>query len=74
MTIPFAVMEPYVGPIPDATGQAWRGNFFKCGSEISHPHWASWFGDRIRAQFSSAAILRRTVFCLIAFHRGDPDD
>jgi hypothetical protein len=23
-------------------GQSWRGNFFKCAEEISHPHWASW--------------------------------
>lgn len=23
-------------------GQIWRGNFYKCADESSHPHWASW--------------------------------
>ena len=23
-------------------GEVWRGNFFKCVEENSHPHWASW--------------------------------
>jgi len=22
--------------------KVFRGNFFKCGDETSHPHWASW--------------------------------
>ena len=25
-----------------ASGQVWRGNFFKCAEDISHPHWAAW--------------------------------
>jgi hypothetical protein len=40
--IPFAMLEEFVGPIGPVPGQAWRGNFFKCGDETSHPHWASW--------------------------------
>jgi hypothetical protein len=40
--IPLAVLETYAGPIGDLTGQAWRGNFFKCADDSSHPHWASW--------------------------------
>lgn len=24
------------------TGDRWRGNFYKCGDDTSHPHWASW--------------------------------
>jgi hypothetical protein len=40
--VPFAVFEKFVGPIGDVSGQTWRGNFFKCGDETSHPHWASW--------------------------------
>jgi hypothetical protein len=24
------------------SGQAWRGNFYKCGDETSHPHWGMW--------------------------------
>jgi len=40
--IPFVLFEKFLGPLGDVAGQAWRGNFFKCGDETSHPHWASW--------------------------------
>ena len=40
--IPFALFEHYLGPLGALTGQVWRGNFFKCAKENSHPHWASW--------------------------------
>ncbi|HWX20219.1 MAG TPA: carbohydrate-binding family 9-like protein [Candidatus Binatia bacterium] len=41
-SIPFAFFEHYLGPLGDTKGQVWRGNFFKCAEEISHPHWAAW--------------------------------
>jgi hypothetical protein len=40
--IPFALFEHYAGPLGQVEGQEWRGNFFKCAEEISHPHWAAW--------------------------------
>jgi hypothetical protein len=40
--IPFALLEHYVGPLGPLAGQTWRGNFFKCAEENSHPHWAAW--------------------------------
>ena len=40
--IPFALFEHYVGPLGALPGQVWRGNFFKCAEDNSHPHWASW--------------------------------
>ena len=40
--IPVALLEHYVGPLGTLPGQVWRGNFFKCAEENSHPHWASW--------------------------------
>jgi hypothetical protein len=40
--IPFTLFEHYVGPLGALPGQTWRGNFFKCAEENSHPHWASW--------------------------------
>jgi hypothetical protein len=40
--IPFAVLEKYVGTLGGISGQSWRGNFYKCGEDLSHPHWASW--------------------------------
>ena len=40
--IPFALFEHYLGPLGALPGQVWRGNFFKCAEENSHPHWAAW--------------------------------
>ena len=40
--IPLAVLEAYAGPLGPLVGQAWRGNFYKCADDSSHPHWASW--------------------------------
>jgi hypothetical protein len=41
-TIPFSVFDDYVGPLNNVSGETWRGNFFKCAEENSHPHWAAW--------------------------------
>jgi hypothetical protein len=41
-SIPFAVLEKYVGKLGNVSGQTWRGNFYKCGNETSHPHWGAW--------------------------------
>ena len=40
--IPFSLFEPFAGKLGHIFGQVWRGNFFKCAEEVSHPHWASW--------------------------------
>lgn len=40
--IPIAVFEPFIGPPDPHAGATWRGNFFKCSDETSHPHWAAW--------------------------------
>lgn len=40
--IPFALFGNYVGPLGAIAGQVWRGNFFKCAEENSHPHWGAW--------------------------------
>ncbi|MEI6516463.1 MAG: carbohydrate-binding family 9-like protein [bacterium] len=47
--IPFALMESYVGPVGNPSGQIWRMNLFKCGDKTSHPHWGSWspIGDEL---------------------------
>jgi hypothetical protein len=37
--IPFALFEHYTGVKAD---NEWRGNFYKCGDETSHPHWMAW--------------------------------
>lgn len=40
--VPFSLLEKWVGDLGERPGATWRGNFFKCGDETSHPHWASW--------------------------------
>ena len=40
--VPFALLECYVGRLGEVAGQTWRGNFFKCAEDNSHPHWAAW--------------------------------
>lgn len=40
--LPRNVLENFLGPLGDFKGQQWRGNFFKCAEDLSHPHWASW--------------------------------
>jgi hypothetical protein len=41
-SIPFSVLEKYAGVFGEAGGQIWKVNFYKCGDNTSHPHWASW--------------------------------
>ena len=40
--VPYALLERYVGPLDSPEKRRWRGNFYKCADETSHPHWASW--------------------------------
>ena len=40
--IPFVLFEDYTGSLGNVSGQMWRGNFFKCAEDSSHPHWAAW--------------------------------
>lgn len=40
--IPFALFERFIGPVGNVPGQNWKGNFYKCAEEVSHPHWAAW--------------------------------
>ncbi len=41
-SIPFTMLEKYVGVFGDVDGKVWRANFYKCGNNTSHPHWGSW--------------------------------
>jgi hypothetical protein len=40
--IPLAVLAAYTGPLGPLPGQVWRGNFYKCADDSTHPHWGSW--------------------------------
>jgi hypothetical protein len=52
LNVPISVLESAFGTIGQLGATRWRGNFYKCGTETSHPHWASWApllpGDRPR--------------------------
>ena len=40
--IPFVLLAEFVDPLAPRCGDRWRGNFYKCADESSHPHWAAW--------------------------------
>jgi hypothetical protein len=40
--IPFTLLGKYVELPADLGSSEWKANFYKCGDETSHPHWASW--------------------------------
>lgn len=60
--IPLAVLEKYAGPVGEIKGQVWRANFYKCGNETSHPHWASWAPLSAR-NFHDPASFGQIEFC-----------
>lgn len=41
-SVPFTLFERFTGKLAPMTEAEWRANFFKCGDQTSHPHWASW--------------------------------
>ncbi len=47
--IPLALMTAYTGEGGVTSGDVWRANFYKCGS--NHPHWASWNPIGARCDF-----------------------
>ena len=40
--IPFEVVSKYYGNDNPTSETIWRGNFYKCADETSHPHWLTW--------------------------------
>jgi len=42
LKIPLSILEAHTGRISCDPGSVWRGNFYKCADETSHPHWLSW--------------------------------
>ena len=48
--IPLKILCAYTkAPLPEI-GSVWRGNVFKCGDDLSHPHWGFWnpIGDILK--------------------------
>ncbi len=40
--IPFSLLRTHSGDWTVSPGAVWRANFYKCGDDTSHPHWAAW--------------------------------
>ena len=40
--LPLAILGQFVEVIAPAPGVTWKGNFYKCADQTSHPHWLSW--------------------------------
>lgn len=44
--IPISLLVKYFGNAGIQKGDEWKGNFYKCGDDLSDPHWISWSGVR----------------------------
>ncbi len=40
--IPFSLLEKFTTIERPKAGVTWRGNFYKCADDTSHPHWLTW--------------------------------
>lgn len=47
---PWTLFRAFVPNLDPLANPHWRGNFFKCAEDSSHPHWASWnpIGSQLR--------------------------
>jgi len=61
--IPFALFEKYFTASRPVPGTVWKGNFYKCGDETSHPHWGTWAPvEGPRPSFHQPAFFQPIVF------------
>lgn len=40
--IPLDILEKYCDCVRPGPGVVWKGNFYKCADNTSHPHWLNW--------------------------------
>ena len=40
--LPYDMLRKYAPLTQPKPGAIWRGNFYKCADDTSHPHWISW--------------------------------
>jgi hypothetical protein len=60
--VPKALLETFVGTLPDLGGQTWRANFYKCADLSSHPHWGAWTEIGERLDFHQPSRFGEIVF------------
>jgi hypothetical protein len=61
-TIPWALFNEVTGAAQPKSGDVWAGNFYKCGDETSHPHWAAWSPIGEALNFHAPEFFGRLVF------------
>jgi len=50
--LPFSIISKYSKIQQPVQGGVWAANFYKCGDEVSHPHWLTWsFVDHPKPNF-----------------------
>ncbi len=61
--IPFSLFGAAIPHfVPPQRGDEWRGNFYKCADDSSHPHWASWAPIGEELNFHVPSYFGRLLF------------
>lgn len=60
--VPRALFEAFVGDLATLSDQRWRGNFYKCADDSTHPHWAYWADIGNRLDFHQPKRFAEIVF------------
>ncbi len=61
--IPFEILENYHEVDIPTPGTVWKGNFYKCADDSSHPHWLTWsLIDLPRPDFHQPSYFGTLVF------------
>jgi len=61
--LPFAILERYAPLTRPCPGAVWKGNFYKCADQTSHPHWLTWSCiDRPKPDFHRPEYFGELVF------------
>lgn len=61
-TIPWSLFVDVTGYRRPIAGDVWTGNFYKCGDDTSHPHWAAWSPIGEALNFHAPERFGRLVF------------
>jgi hypothetical protein len=63
MRIPFSIITEYSGAPAPKSGTVWHGNFYKCASRNSHPHWGYWAPMEGIPNFHRPQFFGKVHFC-----------
>ena len=61
-TSPWVLFAEVTGHGQPGVDEMWTGNFYKCGDETSHPHWAAWSPIGEALNFHAPECFGRLVF------------